>query len=108
SDVRNAKLTYPERIIGEIFNVQKVLKPFLEKGEHPTKFPTKHFIVDDWESFDYLVLYTKVQVYENFWLTRGEGLLGEVFLSETERVNYKKDIQFTYHLKPIVEMEVES
>ena len=107
-DIRDIGITYPERPIGEIFNVKEVLKPYLEKGEHPVQFPTKQFKIDDWESFDYLIIYTRVQVYKNFWLTRGEGFLGEPQLSETLRVIYKKDIRFTYYLEPDVEMEIES
>lgn len=107
-DIRDAEMIYPEKLIGEIFNVKEVLEPFLKKRERPVKFPTKQFEIDDWETFDYLIIYTRVQIYEHFWLTKGEGLLGEPELLETQRINYNDNVRFTYHLEPDVEMVIES
>jgi hypothetical protein len=108
SDVRDAKVNYPEKLVGEIFNVQEELQPFLKQGERPSEFSTKKFYEEDLFQFDLLAVYTEVQVLEDLWLKRGEGLLTEPLLKEIKKTFKDNHIKFTYCLQPMVEMKIES
>ncbi len=90
----------------EIFNTRKALAS-LDKNSDPVQFPSISLHLEPTIAYKSLLIDTKVNIYKDLQLTRGESSLTLPYEMKLNTPLEFKTILFTYQLQPQVELKCE-
>lgn len=106
SDLRNPSLDIEMWKEENVFDIQSALVHFKNGEMVGHLFPSQYLNLPNIDEYDFVVIYTRVQVYEDCWMGLVESDFTEPLLTELkEEEKDKSKVELSYCIKPLPELQ---